>query len=524
MKSHLFFLSIALFGAFSQVSDAQNNAKVSGSVDFSNKEIMIEGKVDEGVFTGNIVFLQEPLAFNGTIALNTSLRDYAVGTFLSYDYVFTGTMIDWLPTRGVLKKVTASSPLHTDGAELEMKSSNCSYTYRGNKYNIRLYPKSFLDIFNILEENVLGGTRQETYTKYLKNKRFDCDCSYDGPIRRKVSLYFSGTGKVARIWQNYLSAKDVDPNFVPRKKGRRLCPSCGGKGAIYDITGRFLHYCSMCAGSGVVDDSNQLASIIEDIQATGFTLAFYDSMYSINEKGEKVYAKDQHGENVFDYSISGNRIVINKEEYVLDTSTGCLIKGSDVYESSRISEREYGELPVNLGNSGASPESFKAVLRPIGFYNILSPTDKDFSNTLKKQEFATSVPSREPLTERSVVGKSSNTTSNRFSDLSKTDVKSMTDVKSLTLKGGKYTFERWFNSFRKYPQEARDRGIHGTVVVQFYVFEDGHLGDVSILKSADPILDQEVLRVLKTSPRWEPVIQNGQPTKTKFEYSTSFSL
>jgi TonB family protein len=518
MKTPLLLLSIALFLTVPQGTFAQKSSKPEGTVNFRNKEISVSGEIAGGMFTGTIVFVNEPLAFDGTIALNTSLHDYAVGFFLSYDYAFTGTMIDWLPTKGVLNRLSASSPLYSDGAELEMKSAYCNYTYKGKRNSFRIYPKSFLDIFRALEDDISGGARQNMYDLYLKGRRFTCDLPYDGAIRRTVSLYFSKTGDVAKIWKNYLSAEDIDMDFLPKQRGTRLCPACGGKGAVYDINGRFQHYCGTCAGTGVVSGNNEYASFIEDVQTLGLTLAFYDSMYTVNEKGEKVYTKDKHGEEVYNYQIIGNKIIVDNEEYELNPYTGSLVKGDDVYESVNISEEEFNMLPVSLDYLDARPKLFKERLKVIGFYDLLEPTGKDLSYTLEEQKPAARTSSRELSQERSLGGSSSSAAGNRTLEQSKPD------VKSLSLKGGKYSFEEWFNSFRKYPQEAREKGIQGTVVVQFYVYEDGHLGDASIVRSADPILSQEVLRVLKTSPRWEPVIQNGKPTKTKFEYSTRFSL
>ena len=65
-------------------------------------------------------------------------------------------------------------------------------------------------------------------------------------------------------------------------------------------------------------------------------------------------------------------------------------------------------------------------------------------------------------------------------------------------------FVHWVNSQIIYPQEARIKGIEGTVYVTFVIEKDGRLTNAKIWKSANNLLDKEVLRVLKLSPVWEP--------------------
>ena len=55
-----------------------------------------------------------------------------------------------------------------------------------------------------------------------------------------------------------------------------------------------------------------------------------------------------------------------------------------------------------------------------------------------------------------------------------------------------------------YPQEAKEKGITGRVLVSFIVERDGSLTDIKIKKSVDPILDNEALRVVSGMPAWKP--------------------
>jgi TonB family protein len=65
-----------------------------------------------------------------------------------------------------------------------------------------------------------------------------------------------------------------------------------------------------------------------------------------------------------------------------------------------------------------------------------------------------------------------------------------------------------------YPNLALHNNIKGRVFVQFSVSILGELTDISVVKGAHELLDEEALRVIKNSPPWKPGFQYGQPTKT----------
>jgi len=69
----------------------------------------------------------------------------------------------------------------------------------------------------------------------------------------------------------------------------------------------------------------------------------------------------------------------------------------------------------------------------------------------------------------------------------------------------------------KYPEEARNIGIEGKIFVEFIIDESGNIGHMKILRSVDPHLDQEALRVVQKLPRMaRPAYMNGKPARIKF--------
>ncbi len=75
-----------------------------------------------------------------------------------------------------------------------------------------------------------------------------------------------------------------------------------------------------------------------------------------------------------------------------------------------------------------------------------------------------------------------------------------------------------------YPAQARETGIQGTVYLRFEVTKTGKIGKVEILKSIDPLLDKEAIRVIKKLPKFKPGINNGKKVNVWFSMPISFRL
>ena len=76
----------------------------------------------------------------------------------------------------------------------------------------------------------------------------------------------------------------------------------------------------------------------------------------------------------------------------------------------------------------------------------------------------------------------------------------------------------------KYPVEAEKERIQGRVVCTFVVEKDGSITDVKVIKSVDPSLDKEAVRVLSSMPKWEPGKQNDSPVRVKYTITVTFKL
>ena len=74
-----------------------------------------------------------------------------------------------------------------------------------------------------------------------------------------------------------------------------------------------------------------------------------------------------------------------------------------------------------------------------------------------------------------------------------------------TFQGQRYfSFNDWVKGQVRYPEEAKAKQIEGWVQVNFTVNLDGTISNVKSIGTADKILVDEVIRVVNSSPKWEP--------------------
>lgn len=86
-----------------------------------------------------------------------------------------------------------------------------------------------------------------------------------------------------------------------------------------------------------------------------------------------------------------------------------------------------------------------------------------------------------------------------------------------TFQGGDLqSFVKWVQANIKYPKEMAETTVIGKILVQFTVDQKGKVVDIKILRGLDPLLDNEVIRVLNSSPKWTPAKQGGRAVKQTF--------
>jgi protein TonB len=66
--------------------------------------------------------------------------------------------------------------------------------------------------------------------------------------------------------------------------------------------------------------------------------------------------------------------------------------------------------------------------------------------------------------------------------------------------------------------------VQGKVILSFVIEKDGVLSDVVVLHSVSKNIDDEAVRVLKLSRKWEPAFCYGRPVRVRYSIPISFTL
>ncbi len=90
--------------------------------------------------------------------------------------------------------------------------------------------------------------------------------------------------------------------------------------------------------------------------------------------------------------------------------------------------------------------------------------------------------------------------------------------------GGFEKFREWVQKRTNYPQEAIDKKVRGKVFLTFIVEKDGSVSNVTVVKGVDPLLDNEAVKAISESPKWEPGLQRGQPVRVRYSIPLNFSF
>ena len=85
-------------------------------------------------------------------------------------------------------------------------------------------------------------------------------------------------------------------------------------------------------------------------------------------------------------------------------------------------------------------------------------------------------------------------------------------------------FASWVNLHTVYPEIAKENGVQGRVTLQFTIDTDGRVRNVTVLSSPDESLSKEAVRVVSSSPKWEPGRQRDRAAKVSYTFPVFFTL
>lgn len=94
-----------------------------------------------------------------------------------------------------------------------------------------------------------------------------------------------------------------------------------------------------------------------------------------------------------------------------------------------------------------------------------------------------------------------------------------------TFKGGDINkFREWVQKKTKYPEVATINSIQGKVYITFIVENDGTVSNVKVAKGVDPLIDNEAVKAVKSSPKWSPGKLRGMTVRVSYMIMLDFQL
>ena len=93
-----------------------------------------------------------------------------------------------------------------------------------------------------------------------------------------------------------------------------------------------------------------------------------------------------------------------------------------------------------------------------------------------------------------------------------------------TYPGGMDKFYAYIGENLKYPEEAKKIDLEGKVYLSFIVEKDGSINDVKVDRKLGYGTDEESVRVIKLSKRWNPGLIDGKPVRVKYNLPIHFKV
>ena len=109
------------------------------------------------------------------------------------------------------------------------------------------------------------------------------------------------------------------------------------------------------------------------------------------------------------------------------------------------------------------------------------------------------------------------------------DKKTDDDEKPETLElanpyGGRRAFKQYLEKSMQYPEQALANNIEGKVTIQFTVESSGQLSNFTVIKGIGHGCDEEVIRLVKQGPKWNPTRRNTESLRDRVKVRMKFTL
>lgn len=90
--------------------------------------------------------------------------------------------------------------------------------------------------------------------------------------------------------------------------------------------------------------------------------------------------------------------------------------------------------------------------------------------------------------------------------------------------GGMANFDKFIARSVKYPAEALKNNVEGKVFLSYIVETDGRLTAIKVVRAIGSGIDEEAIRVLKSSPKWTPGYNGRTPVRVQYNIPITFTI
>ena len=90
--------------------------------------------------------------------------------------------------------------------------------------------------------------------------------------------------------------------------------------------------------------------------------------------------------------------------------------------------------------------------------------------------------------------------------------------------GGPQAMNAFLAKAIHYPENARNMGVKGTILVEFVVEKDGSITNAKVKVPLQPDCDKEAVRAVLSMPKWKPGKNGGKPVRAYYTVPVTFSL
>ncbi|RDC57179.1 TonB family protein [Pedobacter chinensis] len=185
---------------------------------------------------------------------------------------------------------------------------------------------------------------------------------------------------------------------------------------------------------------------------------------------------------------------------------------------------------LDLGD-GCDEEVMKSLLSYKDFKNLPDGNyvlKVDFrltdNNSKIKNEKALLLPSHKKLSDINVIGYSNPVRENITDEKIDKIYDFVSIEKQPEFPGGIKKFYEYLSKSIKYPKLAQENNVQGKIFLSFIVEKNGALTDVQITRGLGSGTDEEAVRVISGSPRWNPGLAEGKAVRVKYNINVNFTL